>query len=123
MSEEQQPTFTGGTNIAMKLPPQLYEQTITFYKDVMRLPMLRREDATCVFTFGPMQLWLDRVPTASHAEVWLEFVTNDTAAAADYLQQHAVVRRDEIEPLPEGFDGYWITNPAGIIHLVSRTDE
>jgi hypothetical protein len=31
-----------------------------------------------------------------------------------------VVRRDEIEPLPEGFKGFWISNPANIIHLISQ---
>jgi hypothetical protein len=30
------------------------------------------------------------------------------------------VRRDEIEPLPESFEGFWITSPASIIHIVAK---
>ena len=29
-----------------------------------------------------------------------------------------VARCDAIEPLPQGFDGFWISSPAGIIHLI-----
>jgi len=29
-----------------------------------------------------------------------------------------VVRCDAIEPLPEGFQGFWIANSAGIVHLL-----
>jgi len=29
------------------------------------------------------------------------------------------VRCNEIEPLPEGFRGFWIADPAGIVHLVA----
>jgi hypothetical protein len=29
-----------------------------------------------------------------------------------------VVRRNEVEPLGEGFDGSWISNPVTIIHMV-----
>ena len=35
------------------------------------------------------------------------------------MSQHGVVRRDEVEKLPDGFNGFWVCNPAGIIHLVS----
>ncbi|MGD9900675.1 MAG: hypothetical protein AB7T22_16240 [Calditrichaceae bacterium] len=52
------------------------------------------------------------------AEVWLEIRTDDVKTAAGYLKSHNVQRRDEVETLPEGFDGFWISNPAGIIHLV-----
>jgi hypothetical protein len=34
-----------------------------------------------------------------------------------------VVRRDEIEPLGEAFDGFWISNPAGVINLVAKPDQ
>jgi hypothetical protein len=29
-----------------------------------------------------------------------------------------VVRCDEVEKLPPDLDGFWIMNPAGIVHLV-----
>jgi hypothetical protein len=34
-----------------------------------------------------------------------------------------IARRDEIEPLPEGFEGFWIASPASIIQIVSRADQ
>ena len=34
----------------------------------------------------------------------------------------AVTRRDEIEPLPENSNAFWICNPAHIIHRVGRDD-
>jgi len=33
-----------------------------------------------------------------------------------------IARRDEIEPLPDGFAGFWIAAPADIITLI-RTPE
>ena len=49
--------------------------------------------------------------------------TPDTSVAAEYLASQGVVRCDEIEPLPEDFDGLWISNPSSIIHLVSGSSE
>jgi hypothetical protein len=65
-------------------------------------------------------LWLDKVDGLSQAETWLEIYTDDVEAADRYLKKHGVVRRDEIEKLPDGFNGFWITNAAGIIHLVCK---
>ena len=59
----------------------------------------------------------------SQAEIWLELITDDVEAAADYLDSTDTVRKDEIEPLPEGFDGFWICNPADVIHLVSLRED
>jgi hypothetical protein len=67
-------------------------------------------------------LWIDRVEGISQAEVWLQVTTEDTQAAAKHLAAEKIVRRDEIEPLPEGFDGFWISSPASIIHLVCHPD-
>jgi hypothetical protein len=36
--------------------------------------------------------------------------------------QAGVVRCDAIEPLPEGFKGGWIVNPANIVHMVREPD-
>jgi hypothetical protein len=60
------------------------------------------------------------VPGISQAEVWLEVVTNDIAAASRHLDAAAIVRRDEIEPLPAGFEALWVSSPASIIHLVCK---
>ena len=73
-----------------------------------------------VFDFCDKRLWLDGVDHLSQAEIWLEIQTDDVEAAAAYLDSQGVVRRDEIEPLPEGFQGIWLSNPAGIIHLISQ---
>lgn len=115
--------FSGGRNIALKVPPHLYEATVTFYRDVLTLPQLQGRLPSVVFEFGANQLWVDRVPGLSQAETWLEVVTDDTSAAAERLREAGVVRRDEIEPLPEGFQAFWVSSPAQIIHLVCAESE
>ena len=72
------------------------------------------------FEFGANQLWIDRVGGMSQAEIWLELVADDVPAAAKHLEAADVVRCDKIEPLPEGFEGFWISNPASIVHVVSK---
>jgi len=112
------PAFSGGANIAIKCPSHTYDQTISFYRDTLGLPLIEAEAEGCIFQFGPVRLWIDRVPNLSHPDIWLELETNDTESAAAYLKNHGVVRRDEIEQLREDFDGFWISDPAGVIHLV-----
>ena len=109
----------GGPNIAMKVPPERFAATLAFYRDTLGLRILKETAGSVAFEYGPIQLWIDRRDEVSHAEVWLELVTPDTAGAARDLAADGVIRRDEIERLPEGFDGFWITSPAGVIHLVS----
>jgi hypothetical protein len=75
------------------------------------------------FEFGANNLWIDRVPAISQAEIWLEVVTDDIAAASEHLQSAGVVRCDEIEPLPEGFQAFWVASPASIIHLICKENE
>lgn len=58
----------------------------------------------------------------SQAEIWLEVVTNNTTEAAHVLEEAGIARCDEIENLGQGFEGYWISNPASIIHLVDAKD-
>ena len=114
-------TFKGGRNIAMKVPPHQYDATVAFYRDVLGLEMVESHPPHTAFVFGSNQLWIDCVPGMSQAELWLEIVTEDVAAAAEHLQAANVVRCDEIEPLGEGFKGFWISSPAAIIHLVDGT--
>ena len=112
-------TFEGGRNIAMKVPPHQYDATVRFYRDVLRLEQIDDpKDGNVSFRFGANRLWIDKVPAMSQAELWLELITDDTAAAAELLSDAGVVRCDDIETLGDGFDGYWITSPAAIIHLV-----
>jgi catechol 2,3-dioxygenase-like lactoylglutathione lyase family enzyme len=126
MNEEANMKFTGGRNIAMKVPRHQWEATVRFYRDVIGLPVI--EHAPTVppsvgLKFGANQLWIDRVDGVSHAEPWLELNTSDIPAAARHLQSAGVVRRDEIEPLPEGHEGFWIANPASNIHMVAKPDQ
>lgn len=117
--------FAGGRNIAMKVPPHLWNATVQFYQDVVGLKVIEHAPSvppSVGFEFGANQLWIDRVDGLSQAEIWLELSTSDVQAAARHLESAGVVRRDEIEPLPEGFEGFWITNPASIIHMVAKPD-
>ena len=115
--------FAAGRNIAMKLPPHLYEATVHFYRDVLGLKEITKHAPSVGFVFGSNNLWLDRVPGISQAETWLEIVTNDIKAASEHLKVAGIVRCDEIEPLPKGFQAFWVSSPASIIHLVCKDTE
>ena len=115
--------FAAGRNIAMKVPPHLYEATIQFYRDVLGLKEITKHAPSVGFEFGSNQLWIDSVPGISQAETWLEVITDDIAAASEYLCAASVVRCDEIEQLPEGFQAFWVSSPASIIHLVCKDNE
>ena len=112
--------FTAGRNIAMKVPTHLYETTIQFYRDVLGLKEITKHAPSVGFEFGSNNLWIDRVAGISQAEIWLEVVTNDLDTSSVLLAQAGVVRCDDIEPLPEGFQGFWVSSPASIIHLVCK---
>jgi len=120
------PEFVPGRNIAMKVPEHEYERTVAFYRDTLGFRQLA--DAapgsaeTVAFEFGDKVLWIDNVPSLSQAELWLEVRCADVEAAADYLREHDCARRDGIEPLPEGFSGFWLASPSNIIHLVTAPD-
>ncbi|EKE67525.1 glyoxalase/bleomycin resistance/dioxygenase family protein [Gallaecimonas xiamenensis] len=113
-------TFAAGRNIAMKVPPHLYEATVQFYRDVLGLKEITKHAPSVGFEFGANNLWIDRVLTISQAEVWLEVVTDNIEAASRDLEAAGVVRCDEIEPLGEGFQGFWVSSPASIVHLVCK---
>jgi catechol 2,3-dioxygenase-like lactoylglutathione lyase family enzyme len=115
--------FSAGHNIAMKVPPHLYEATLQFYREVLGLKEITKHAPSVGFEFGSNNLWIDRVAGMSQAETWLEIVTNDIAAASEHLKAAGVVRCDEIEPLPEGFKGFWVSSPASIVHLVCKDSE
>lgn len=117
------PRFKAGSNIALKLPARDFERTKTFYRDVLGLPLVQEERNSLAFEFGSLRLWLDRMEGLDRAQVWLEVRTDDTEAAAEFLAGQGVERRDEVEELPPGFDGFWISDPAGIIYLVSGEED
>jgi catechol 2,3-dioxygenase-like lactoylglutathione lyase family enzyme len=83
MSEQKK--FSPGRNIAMKVPPHAHEDTVRFYRDVLGFEELAEFRPAVVFKFGDKNLWIDRVPGLSQAEIWLEVQTNDLAAAEQRL--------------------------------------
>jgi hypothetical protein len=118
MNETEQPAFTGGRNVAIKVPEHAFETTVAFYRDTLALTMVYDAPGTKAFDFGPIRLWIDRMAHLAQAEMWLELIAPDTASAARHLSAAGVVRCDEVEKLPPDLDGFWILNPAGIVHLV-----
>lgn len=120
------PLFKPGQNIAMKVPAHEYESTIAFYRDILGFgQIMEPTDAgsnSVRFEFGDKILWIDCMDGISQAEIWLEVLTDNIDLASEYLDQKQCVRRDEIEVLPEGFEGFWLSNPANIIHLVTASD-
>ncbi|MGD9489833.1 MAG: VOC family protein [Calditrichaceae bacterium] len=110
--------FSPGDNMAMKVPADQFDATVQFYRDVIGLRQIKKHLPSFVFDFNGKNLWIDKMDNLPRAEIWLEIRVDDVKTAAGYLKSHKVQRRDEVEKLPEGFDGFWISNPAGIIHLV-----
>lgn len=115
--------FVAGRNIAMKVPPHQYEATVSFYRDVLGLTEITTHAPSVGFAFGSSNLWIDRVPGMSQAETWLEVVTDDVVAASEHLKAAGVVRCDDIEPLPQDFQAFWVSSPSSIIHLVCKDTE
>ena len=118
-----QAKFSAGRNIAMKVPPHQYDATIHFYRSVLGLKEITEHAPAIGFEFGSNNLWIDRVPGMSQAEIWLEIVTDEISVAADQLKVEGVVRCDDIEPLPDGFQAFWISSPSSIVHLVCNESE
>jgi len=118
------PTFKPGKNIAIKVPPHEYEQTVAFYKEVLGLVPKEMSSPdnfeSKAFEFDDKNLWIDKISGISQAEIWLEIETDNIDEAEAYLKAMGCTRRDEIEPLPSGFRGFWISGPSNIIHLVNQ---
>ncbi|MEX0958970.1 MAG: hypothetical protein WDZ63_06740 [Burkholderiales bacterium] len=89
----------GGRNIAMKIPPHQFEETVRFYRDLIGLQEIAGLAPSIAIEFGANRLWLDRVETLSQAEIWLELRADEPASAAKNLEKLGVVRCDAIEKL------------------------
>ena len=126
------PSFKPGKNIALKVPSHEHDATVHFYQEILGLERLdltvpgETESAeqieSIAFDFDGKNLWVDRIDGLSQAEIWLEIVAEDIAAAQNYLQSQGCVVRNEIEPLPGGFMGFWLSGPSNIIHLVNEVE-
>ena len=118
------PDFRPGKNIAIKVPAHEFERMVEFYKIIIGL---KQKDAnspdefdSIAFEFGDKNLWVDKISGISQAEVWLEIETDNAAVAKSYLEEQGCVIRNEIEPLPSSFNGFWLSSPSNTIHLVSE---
>ena len=116
------PEFKPGRNIALKTPAHEYQAVVTFYRDTLGLEQLpiNEPDAfeSISFAFGDKVLWVDRIDSLSQSEVWLELESSDVVAAQEYLLKKGCVIRNEIEQLPTTVNGFWLSSPSNIIHLV-----
>lgn len=120
--------FQAGINIAIKIPRSKYDQTVAFYRDILKLEVceVTIEHPTVSKShkvrFGANILWLDCVDNYTQGEIWLQLTVPDVEASVKYLQTNGVDTCDEIEALPPGM--HWIQDPAGnVFNLQKRTDE
>ena len=116
------PEFSGGANVAIKTPADLFAATVAFYRDTLGLPVIEVGSRSAIFQFGPIRLWVECSEFIKTTETWLELRTGDPVVAARYLETHGVQRCDEVEALPDDFPGFWISSPAGQVHLVCGKD-
>lgn len=116
--------FTGGINIAVKIPKSKYEQTVSFYKDILKLETAEKPishptiSRTHEVKFGGNILWLDCVDNYTHSEIWMELRTPDVENAVEYLKEHGIETCDELEEIPK--ENHWIMNPAGTVFILDK---
>ena len=116
--------FEAGINIAIKIPKSKYQQTISFYRDILKLEVAEipinnpTVSRTHEVKFGSNILWLDCVDNYTHSETWLQLMVPDMKEAIDYLQMKGVETCDEIEALPENM--HWIQDPAGTVYNIQE---
>lgn len=119
--------FSGGPNIAIKIPKSKYEATVAFYRDVLGMEVEERPishptiSRTHRMKFGTNVLWLDCVDNYSRSETWLELNVEDVTKATAYLQSKGTSTCDELEEIPENM--HWISDPAGNVFLLKSKGE
>lgn len=120
-------SFTGGPNIAIKIPRSKYADTVKFYRDVLRLEVEEQPidsptvSRTHKVRFGANILWLDCVDNYTHSETWLELRTPDVPPAVEYLRTRGVHTVDELERIPK--EMHWLMDPAGTVLLLRKPAE
>ena len=118
------PKFNGGINIAIKIPKSKYEQTVSFYRDILKLEVQQKPlsnptvSDTHQVKFGNNVLWLDCVDNYTHSETWLELNVENVEHATNYLKSNGVDTCDEIEQIPENM--HWIQDPAGSVFIIKQ---
>ncbi|WP_194776200.1 VOC family protein [Pararhodonellum marinum] len=121
------PKFSGGINIAVKIPKSKYDKSVAFYRDILKLEVEEKPithptiSRTHQVKFGNNILWLDCVDNYTHSETWLELNVDNVEQATNYLQENGIKTCDELEQLPENM--HWITDPAGTVFIVSQRED
>lgn len=116
--------FTGGVNIAIKIPKNKYAETVNFYRDILKLEVIEKPidnptvSRTHEVRFGANTVWLDCVDNYTHSEIWLELNTPDVKQATEYLKHKGIDTCDEIEKIPE--NAHWIMDPAGSVFILAK---
>ena len=77
--------------------------------------------ASGTFSFWNGDMTVTLTPDAPFAAG--EVVTDDVTAAGGQLAATGTVRCDAVEPLPPGLEGFWVVNPADVVHLVTRSED
>jgi hypothetical protein len=120
------PQFEVGINIAIKIPKSKYDETVAFYRDILKFDVQgnkiknRTISRTCQVKFGNNVLWLDCVDNYAHSEIWMQLTSPDVEEATRYLKSNGVETCDELEQLPENM--HWIMGPAGKVFNLQQPD-
>ncbi|KAJ9467984.1 hypothetical protein DIPPA_23048 [Diplonema papillatum] len=116
--------FSGGRNLALKCPYPKFRSTVAFYRETLGLQVVHFCKSCCkVIWNDELSLWIDRVDTFQHPVIWLEVSTASTESARAYLKgRKRVSLRPEVEVLPPGVDGFWISPPNDMVHLIRGPD-
>jgi hypothetical protein len=115
--------LAAGRNLAVKVPPHVYEATVQFYRDVVGLPLIESRPPSIGFEFGDKNLWIDRVPGLSQAEIRLELITNDVLAASEHLKSANMCAAMKSSHCQRDSQAFSVSSPASIVHLVCKDTE
>ncbi len=100
--------FAGGRNIALKVPLHQYEATVQFYRDVLGLKVLENHlPAVASNSDRTNSGWIQGPASARRNFGWRSL---PTMSRPPQRISRPRVSCDEIEPLPQGFDGFWIAS-------------
>ena len=116
--------FEAGINIAIKIPKSKYNETVNFYRDVLKFEVNEvpisnpTVSKTHSVKFGANVIWLDCVDNYTHSETWLQLTVPNVEEATAYLKLNGVDTCDELEELPK--DMHWITDPAGTVFNLQK---
>ena len=114
--------FSPGKNIAMNVLPEKFEETVKFYSEILGFRIVDSETPNCVgIAYGEQTLWIDANKKIKQPEIFFEISVTDLETAKEVLQsQNIEACENPFETLSETYRGFWVRNPAGVIHLVDE---